>query len=71
MAGIQIFLGGLDLTGWLIIGLIVFGSLGGLSLVIAFILVKVFRSRKENLTAINLGRSSSAETRGVEVTRKA
>ena len=53
--------GNLDLTGALIIGLIVFGSLGGLSSVIIFIFVKVFRGRKENLRAVNLSQPGGRE----------
>ena len=66
----SILSGNLDLTGALVIGLIVLGSLGGLSLVIVFIFAKVFRGRKENLTAINLGRPERAKAGGVETTEE-
>jgi hypothetical protein len=54
-------LGDLDLTGWLIIGLIFLASLGGFAFVSIFIWAKVFRNPKASLTTIDL---SGAEARG-------
>lgn len=66
--GNHFMLGDLDATGWLIIGIIVLGSLGGLLLVIIFIFVKVFRGRKQEVTALNLNRPQDAEAAGTTKT---
>jgi len=55
-----ILLGDLDLSGWLIIGLIFLASSGGFVFVTVFIWTKVFRNRKENLTTIDLSRAEES-----------
>ena len=59
----RILLGDLDLTGWLIIGLIFLASVAGFVFVSIFIWAKVFRNRKASLTTIDL---SGAEARADE-----
>lgn len=55
----HILLGDLDLTGWLIIGLIFLASVCGFVFVTAFIWAKVFRNRKASLTTIDLNRAEA------------
>ncbi|HEX8353791.1 MAG TPA: hypothetical protein VF611_12875 [Pyrinomonadaceae bacterium] len=56
-----VFLGDLDATGWLVIGLIALCSVAGFVLVVVFICAKVFGRRGADVVAINLGREEGGE----------